>query len=59
MKLIPNWQNQDLTCHFCGTKRSVKYTVRVAIGNGWVPSRIDSVPCCNKCALTRNEPEDK
>lgn len=53
MNLIPNWQEQDLTCHFCGTKKSVKYWVRAAVGNGWVPSRIDNVPCCNKCAITR------
>lgn len=59
MKLIPNWQEQDLTCHFCGTKKSVKYQVRAAIGNGFVPSRIDKVPCCNMCALTCNKQEAK
>ena len=59
MKLIPNWQDQNLTCHFCGSTRSVKYYVRTAMGNGWTPSRIDKVPCCNKCALTRNKQEVK
>lgn len=53
MTLIPNWQDHDLTCAFCGTKKSVKYSVPVMI--------IDSLPygeettrevySCNKCAL--------
>ena len=54
MKLIPHWQEQDLSCTFCGTKKSVKYTTKVMI--------IDSLPsfdskterevcACNKCAL--------
>ena len=60
MKLIPNWQEQDLTCTFCGTKKSVKYKTRVMI--------IDSLPAfdskserevcaCNKCALLFSKPE--
>ena len=53
MKLIPNWQKQNLTCHFCGSKKSVKYTVRVAAGNASIPGRLDPVPCCNLCALKR------
>ena len=53
MKLIPNWQEHDLTCGFCGSKKSVKYLVPVMI--------IDTIPsgekttrevcACNKCAL--------
>ena len=53
MKLIPNWQEKDLTCHFCGTKKSVKYKTKLII--------IDTLPLadeterevcvCNKCAL--------
>lgn len=39
-KLIPGWQDKNLTCIYCGTKRSVKYAV---ISSG------ASVPCCNKC----------
>ena len=36
MKVIPNWQKHDLTCGFCGTKKSVKYMVPVMI--------IDTIP---------------
>lgn len=53
MTLIPNWQDQDLTCALCGSKKSVKYKMSIMI--------IDSIPygekterevcACNKCAL--------
>ena len=59
MKLIPNWQEHDLTCAFCGTKNSVKYMVPVMI--------IDTIPtgentcrevcACNKCTLLFAKPE--
>ena len=59
MKLIPNWQEQDLTCGFCGSKKSVKYMVPVIL--------IDSIPsgekttrevcACNRCTLLFSEPE--
>lgn len=40
LKLIDNWQNKNLKCHFCGTTKSVKY----------VFSRNGAVVCaCNKC----------
>lgn len=42
LDLIPNWWEKNLTCHFCGSDRSVKYARR---SNGAV------VPVCNKCAL--------
>lgn len=61
MRLIPNWQDQDLTCRFCGTKKSVKYLVPVMI--------IDTIPseekttrevcACNKCALRFYTQEEK
>lgn len=61
MELIPNWQEQDLSCGFCGSKKSVKYKVPVII--------IDSIPtgektaqevcACNKCALLFAKPEVK
>ena len=61
MKLIPNWQERDLTCGFCGTKKSVKYMVPVMI--------IDTIPsgekttrevcACNSCALVFSKPEVK
>ena len=43
LDLIPNWREKNLTCHFCGSKKSVKYAWR---SNGV------AFPCCNKCALT-------
>ena len=48
MKLIPNWRAKQLTCHFCGTTRSVKYeqTIRCPrLGS------VEVVPVCNICAL--------
>ena len=61
MKLIPNWQKQDLTCAFCGSKKSVKYIVPVMI--------IDTIPsgekttrevcACNRCALLFSKQEVK
>ena len=61
MKLIPNWQEHDLTCGFCGTKKSVKYMIPVIV--------IDSIPtgekteqercACNRCALLFSNQEVK
>lgn len=53
MRLIPNWQEHDLTCAFCGTKKSVKYLVPVMIIDT-IPAEentIREVFACNKCAL--------
>lgn len=47
MKYIENWPNKNLTCHFCGTDKSVKYEVEIKDADG----KIHSVPCCNMCAL--------
>lgn len=55
MKLIPNWQDQNLTCHFCGTKKSVKYKMNVIILDT-LPTETDREVCaCNRCALTFQE----
>ena len=54
MKLIPNWQEQDLTCHFCGTKKSVKYELEIHDFESNTPKK---VCCCNMCALTQNKRE--
>ena len=61
MELINNWQEQDLSCAFCGTKKSVKYMVPVII--------IDTIPsgekttrevcACNRCALLFSNQEVK
>ena len=42
LKLIENWQNKDLKCHFCGKTKSVKYALS---RNGAV------VSACNECVL--------
>ena len=49
MKLIPNWQDKLLQCHFCGETRSVKYVVEL---NGAICDNKPLEVCaCNKCAL--------
>lgn len=50
MKIIPNWQDKNLLCHFCGETRSVKYFVTLGVGK-----LSDNVPCCNRCALLISE----
>lgn len=60
MKLIPNWQEQNLTCGFCGSKNSVKYKVPVIIIDS-IPTdgKIENEVCaCNKCALLFSKPEE-
>lgn len=49
MKYLPDWQNKNLRCHFCGETRSVKYTVRIF--DPVISERPTEVCCCNKCAL--------
>ena len=57
MKLIPNWQDLDLTCGFCGTKKSVKYKVPVVIIDSILyGEKTEQERCtCNKCALLFSE----
>lgn len=60
MEFIPNWQEQDLTCAFCGTKKSVKYKIPVVIIDTLpVEEQISKVCACNKCALLFSTPEVK
>ena len=54
MKIIPNWKEKKLRCHFCGETRSVKYTVYLEEYEFH-----DDVPCCNKCALLFDHPTEK
>ena len=56
MKIIPNWQEQDLSCHFCGKTRSVKYELEIHSFESDVPKK---VCVCNMCALTQNKFEVK
>ena len=56
LTIIPNWNKENLKCHFCGETRSVKYKTKILI--------IDTIPnneetekevcICNKCALLIN-----
>ena len=45
MKIISNWQNKDLVCAYCSSKKSVKYEY-----NGRT--------YCNGCILRAEKPED-
>ncbi len=54
MELIPNWQEQDLTCGFCGSKKSVKYELEIHSFNSDIPKKVCA---CNVCALTQNKRE--
>lgn len=54
MRIIPNWQEKNLRCHFCGETRSVKYMIEGFDGYGEI-----CVPCCNKCALMFNHQTEK
>ena len=56
MKLIPNWQKQDLSCAFCGTKKSVKYELEIHSFENDVPK---TACACNMCALNQNKREVK
>ena len=49
MKLIPNWRNMILRCHFCGTRNSVKYIVE--LHGAIYDNKPFEVCACNKCAL--------
>ena len=55
MKYIPDWQNKLLRCHFCGTTKSVKYTIEL---HGAICDNKPLEVCvCNKCALMHEEKE--
>ena len=54
MKLIPNWQRENLRCYFCGDTRSVKYELEI---HGFTGNFPKVVCACNKCALSRNKRE--
>ena len=53
MKLIPNWQNKLLKCQFCGTTKSVKYTVELHGANCEIKPL--ELYACNKCALLHDK----
>jgi len=47
MKIIENWQDKNLKCHFCGETRSVKYEVLTLVKN----EGLKTVCACNLCVL--------
>ena len=51
MRLIPNWRDQNLTCHFCGTKKSVKYKMKVIVADLVSAETEREVCTCNRCVL--------
>lgn len=57
-KLIPNWQNKSLRCHFCDETRSVKYETEVF--DPVISDKPTMVCICNKCVLRyANQPTEK
>ena len=57
MRLITDWKNKNLRCHFCNKTRSVKYAMKVF--DPVVDSKPTEVCVCNKCALRYNGKELK
>lgn len=53
MRLIPDWRNKKLRCHFCDETRSVKYAIKVF--NPAIDNKPTEVCICNKCALLYND----
>ena len=47
MKIIENWQDKELKCHFCGETKSVKYEVLTLVKN----QGLKTVCACNLCVL--------
>ena len=50
IQLIPGWQNEKLKCYFCGSTKSVKYTIEIfdpVIDD----TKFSKVCVCNRCAL--------
>ena len=50
MKLMDLDWRKDKKCHFCGSKKSVKYSVTIL---DKFENKIE-VPCCNLCAILNN-----
>ena len=49
MRIIEDWWNKNLRCHFCGEIRSVKYEKEVF--DPVVSNKPTKVCVCNKCVL--------
>ena len=52
MKLIPNWQDQNLICHFCSTNKNVKYKLNVITINTPLTKIEKEVCACDNCVPT-------
>lgn len=57
MRLISNWRNKNLRCHFCDKTESVKYTMKVF--DPVIDSKPVYVYVCNKCAARYNNKQIK
>lgn len=57
MRIIEDWWNKNLRCHFCGETRSVKYEEEVF--DPVVSNKPTKVCVCNKCALKMRMKEEK
>lgn len=51
-KLINDWQNKNLKCHFCETTKSVKYSIKIS--DPVIDNKTTEVYVCNKCILKHN-----
>lgn len=50
IQLIPDWQNKEYRCYFCGSIKSVKYTEEIF--DPVINDRgLSKVCVCNRCAL--------
>lgn len=47
-KIIPDWREKNLRCHFCGATKSVKYEMKIL--DPVVDSKPTKVCVCNRCA---------
>ena len=51
-KLINDWQNKNLRCYFCGSTKSVKYSIKIS--DSVIDNKTTEVCVCNKCILKHN-----
>lgn len=54
LEYIKDWQDQRLRCYFCGTNKSVKYSVELIDDNKHL-----KVCVCNRCALIYGKDQNR
>lgn len=58
--MIEPEERKGKVCHFCGTEKSVKYTLDILNYNPIIgENEIYTVECCNKCLTSRIRDEWK